>query len=189
MAGKVRHIGLSEASANNIRKAAEIARINCVEQEWSLWTRDIEEDIVPTCRELGIRIVAYSPLGRGFLTGAIRSLTDDAIDAKDFRAFGMPRFQGQNLQHNLQLVDGVRAFAEAKGLTPGQLALAWLHAQGDDVVPIPGTSSVAHLDQNLAALNARLTAEDLAAIEEIMSKHSIVGDRYAHMGMTFHGNK
>jgi aryl-alcohol dehydrogenase-like predicted oxidoreductase len=188
--GKARHIALSEAAAPLLRRAAAVAPIYAIEQEWSLWTRDIEEEIVPTARELGIKIIAYSPLGRGFLTGSIRSLTaSDALDASDYRVHGQPRFQGENLEKNLALVDAVSAIAARKGVTTGQIALVWLQAQGEDVIPIPGTSSIKHLDENLGALNVVLSAEDLAEINGVLNGHKVVGNRYAHMAMTFHGNK
>lgn len=186
--GKAKHIGLSEASAANIRKAHAVHPIYCIEQEWSLWTRDIEEEIVPTCRELGIKIVAYAPLGRGFLTGAIRS-REDLSSPHDFRLHGAPRFSADNLPANLRLVEAVEAIAKRKGISVGQLALAWVHAQGDDVIPIPGTSRIAHLDANLAARNIELTKEDLDEINVIFPPGASAGDRYAHMAATFKGNK
>lgn len=183
---------MSEASADTLRRAVTVAPIYAIEQEWSLWTRDIEEEIVPLVRQHGIKIVAYSPLGRGFLTGTIRSNKveeSSALDQYDYRVFGQPRFQGDNLEKNLQLVDAVNSFAEKRGATPGQVALAWLQAQGPDVIPIPGTSSIKHLDENLDALNITLTAEELQELDDIIKRYEIVGDRYAHMAMTFHGNK
>jgi aryl-alcohol dehydrogenase-like predicted oxidoreductase len=154
-----------------------------------MWTRDIEEDIVPTCRELGIKIVAYSPLGRGFLTGSLRSREDPSLDKQDFRLFGMPRFAEGNFEGNLALVDAVAAIAKRKGCSVGQLALAWVHSQGTDVIPIPGTTSIAHLDDNLGARNITLSPEEKAEIDEIFRPEKVVGDRYAHMAMTYHGNK
>ncbi len=177
-AGKVRHLGLSEAAPETLRRACAVHPIAALQSEWSLWSRDIEDEVVPTCRELGIGIVPFSPLGRGFLTGAIRSLDDLAPD--DSRR-GLPRFQGNNFQRNLDVVAQVASLAEEKGCTPGQLALAWVHAQGDDVVPIPGTKRRTYLEQNVAALEVTLTAEDLARIEEVAPLSAVAGDRYADM--------
>ncbi|KAG1664256.1 hypothetical protein FOA52_003510 [Chlamydomonas sp. UWO 241] len=188
--GKVKRLGLSEASAATIRRAAAVAPIWCIEQEWSLWSRDIEADIVPTCKELGIKIVAYSPLGRGFLTGGLRSRDDlSSTNAHDYRLMS-PRFEDGALQANLASVDALAALAKSKGCTVGQLALAFLHAQGDFVIPIPGTTSIAHLDENLAARGIALSAGDLAAIDAIYprSGDTVRGNRYPHMAMTFHGN-
>jgi aryl-alcohol dehydrogenase-like predicted oxidoreductase len=188
--GKARHIGLSEASSSVIRRAHSIHPIFCIEQEWSLWARDIETDIVPTCRELGVKIVAYSPLGRGFLTGTIRSRSDlETADPYDFRVIGQPKFAEGNFEANLSLVDSVKQIADKKGITVGQLALAWVHAQGNDVIPIPGTSSISHLDENLAAADIILTESELNEISALFPIENVVGDRYAHMQMTFHGNK
>jgi aryl-alcohol dehydrogenase-like predicted oxidoreductase len=177
-AGKVRHLGLSEASAETIRRANAVHPITALQSEWSLWTRDPEDEVLPVVRELGIGFVAYSPLGRGFLSGRIRS-TDDLAD-DDFRKFH-PRFQGENFQRNLDLVAKVDELATAKGATPGQLALAWVLAQGDDVVPIPGTTRAAHLEENVGALDVELTADDLAQLEEAFPKGATAGDRYADM--------
>jgi aryl-alcohol dehydrogenase-like predicted oxidoreductase len=177
-AGKVRHLGLSEASAETIRRANAVHPITALQSEWSLWTRDPEDEVLPVVRELGIGFVAYSPLGRGFLSGRIRS-TDDLADG-DFRKFH-PRFQGENFQRNLDLVAKVDELATAKGATPGQLALAWVLAQGDDVVPIPGTTRAAHLEENVGALDVELTADDLAQLEEAFPKGATAGDRYADM--------
>lgn len=185
--GKARHIGVSEANASNIRRAHAVHPLFCIEQEWSLWTRDIEAEIVPTCRELGIKIVAYSPLGRGFLTGSFRSRSD--MDPSDYRLKGQPRFAENNFDSNMALVDKVKVVADRKGITVGQLALAWVHAQGDDVIPIPGTSSISHLDQNLAAAHVKLTEEELKEITELFPVDKVIGDRYPHMALTFHGNK
>jgi aryl-alcohol dehydrogenase-like predicted oxidoreductase len=177
-AGKVRHLGLSEASAETIRRAHAVHPITALQSEWSLWTRDPEDEVLPVVRELGIGFVAYSPLGRGFLSGRIRS-TDDLAD-DDFRKFH-PRFQGENFQRNLDLVAKVDELATAKGATPGQLALAWVLAQGDDVVPIPGTTRAAHLEENVGALDVELTADDLAQLDEAFPKGATAGDRYADM--------
>ena len=177
-AGKVRQLGISEASAATIRRAHAVHPITALQSEWSLWSRDIEDEIVPTARELGIGIVPYSPLGRGFLSGRIRTLDDLAPD--DFRRHS-PRFAGENFTRNLDLVAHVEQLAEAKGCTPGQLALAWLLQQGDDVAPIPGTRHVEYLEENLAALDVELSDEDLRRIEEAAPVGAAAGDRYADM--------
>ena len=177
-AGKVRYIGLSEVAPETLRRAQATASVSAIQNEWSLWSRDLEDEVVPTARELGIGIVAYSPLGRGFLTGQIRSIEDLAAD--DFRR-SAPRFQGENFRRNLELVDRVREIAEEKGVTPAQLALAWVLARGDDVVPIPGTKRRRYLDENVAALDVMLTAEDLRRIEETAPKGAFAGERYANM--------
>ena len=173
-AGKVRHLGISEASADSLRRAHAVHPIAALQSEWSLWSRDIEDDIVPTCRELGIGIVPYSPLGRGFLTGDIRT-TDDLAEF-DFRK-DLPRFQGDNFQRNLDLVDEVRTIADNKGVTPAQLALAWLMAQGDDVVPIPGTKRPRRVEENAGAAHLELNDADLAQIEEVSPAGAAAGDR------------
>jgi len=179
-AGKVLHLGLSEASASTLRRAAAVHPIAALQSEWSLWSRDIEVDIVPACRELGIGLVPYSPLGRGFLTGAIRSLDDLAED--DWRRAN-PRFQGENFERNLELVAHVERLAAAKGCTPAQLALAWVLAQGPDVVPIPGTRSRTRLEENAAATAVALSAGELAAIDELIPKDMAAGARYPASGM------
>ena len=181
-AGKVRYLGLSEASASTLRRAAAVHPIAALQSEWSLWSRDIEDEIVPTCRELGIGIVAYSPLGRGFLTGAIRSVDDLAED--DWRRF-MPRFAPENFHRNIELVEQVEALASDKGCTPAQLALAWVLAQGGDVVPIPGTRSRTRLPENAAAIDIALTSDELLAIDEVIPRDMAVGDRYPETAMTF----
>jgi aryl-alcohol dehydrogenase-like predicted oxidoreductase len=177
-AGKVRHLGLSEASAETIRRAHAVHPITALQTEWSLWSRDAEDDVLPAVRELGIGFVAYSPLGRGFLSGAIRSVEDLAPD--DFRRSN-PRFQGENFTRNIDLVDRVEEIAREKGATPGQLALAWVMAQGDDVVPIPGTKRVRYLEENVAAVDVELTADDLARLEEAFPKGAVAGERYPDM--------
>jgi aryl-alcohol dehydrogenase-like predicted oxidoreductase len=177
-AGKVRHLGLSEAAPETIRRAAATAPITALQTEYSLWSRDPEGEILRTVRELGIGFVAYSPLGRGFLTGRFRS-PDDFPDG-DFRR-SQPRFTGENFQRNLDVVAKVRQIAAEKGCTPGQLAIAWLLAQGDDVVPIPGTKRARYLDENLGALEVRLGPDDLARIEEVAPRGFSAGDRYADM--------
>jgi aryl-alcohol dehydrogenase-like predicted oxidoreductase len=177
-AGKVRHLGLSEAAAGTIRRADAVHPITAVQSEWSLWSRDIEDEVVPTCRELGVGIVPYSPLGRGFLTGQITS--PDDLEPDDFRRFS-PRFQGENFAKNLALVDEVKRLAETKGCTPGQLALAWLHAQGENVVPIPGTKRRRYLEENAVAATIDLTSDDLAAIDAVAPQGVAAGERYADM--------
>jgi aryl-alcohol dehydrogenase-like predicted oxidoreductase len=176
-AGKVRHLGLSEASVDTIRRAATVHPIAALQTEWSIFSRDIEDEIVPLCRELGIGLVPYSPLGRGLLTGAVSSLDELADD--DFRRT-QPRFQGENLDHNLALVAVVRDIAAAHGVTPGQVALAWLAAQGDDVVPIPGTKRRTYLEENVGALDVTLTADDLARLDDLRP----AGTRYAQANWT-----
>jgi aryl-alcohol dehydrogenase-like predicted oxidoreductase len=177
-AGKVRHIGLSEASPDTLRRAAAVHPITALQSEWSLWSRDIEDEVVPLARQLGIGLVPYSPLGRGFLTGQITS--PDDFPEGDFRRAN-PRFQGENFQRNLRLVDRVGDIAAEKGVTAGQLALAWLLAQGDDVAPIPGTKRVAWLEQNAAAADIVLTADDLARLDEAAPAGATAGDRYPDM--------
>jgi aryl-alcohol dehydrogenase-like predicted oxidoreductase len=177
-AGKVRHLGLSEAGVDSLRRAVAVHAITALQTEWSLWSRDIEDEILGVARELGIAIVAYSPLGRGFLTGQITSPDDFPQD--DFRRLN-PRFQGDNFVRNLQLVDRVREVADAKGVQPGQLALAWLLAQGDDVVPIPGTKRRTYLEENVAAADIELSADDLARIDELAPVGGAAGDRYPDM--------
>ena len=177
-AGKVKHLGLSEAAPATIRRANAVHPITALQTEYSLWERDPEDELLPTVRELGIGFVAYSPLGRGFLSGQIKSLDDLAED--DFRRRG-PRFQGENFQRNLDLVEQVQEIASAKGVTPSQLALAWVLAQGDDIVPIPGTKRVRYLEENAGAAGLSLTAEDLARLEEAFPKGATAGDRYPDM--------
>ena len=176
--GKVRYLGLSEAAPETLRRASAVHPISALQSEWSLWSRDIEADVVPTARELGIGIVAYSPLGRGFLTGDITS--PDDFPEGDFRKF-LPRFSGDNFGHNLELVDRVRDLASAKGCTPGQLALAWVLDRGDDVVPIPGTKRRSYLEQNVAATEVVLDAADLATIDEVFPPDVTAGNRYPDM--------
>ncbi|HEY8320365.1 MAG TPA: aldo/keto reductase [Candidatus Baltobacteraceae bacterium] len=178
-AGKVRYIGLSEASAETIRRAHAVHPLSAVQNEWSLWSRDLETNgQLAATRELGIATVAYSPLGRGFLTGAIRDPKDFAPD--DYRA-ASPRFTGENFAKNLRLVERVEAMGRAKGCTPGQLALAWLLARGDDVVPIPGTKRRSLLEENLGALDVRLTADELAEIDAVFPPDAAAGTRYEDM--------
>jgi len=177
-AGKVRRLGLSEASATTIRRAAAIAPITALQTEYSLWTRHVEDEILSTIRALGIGLVPYSPLGRGFLTGTITST--DSLAPDDFRRQN-PRFIGDALAANLALVNRVRSVAERKGVTPGQLALAWVLAQGDDVVPIPGTKRVRYLQENVAAAFVELTDEDLAELQQAVPADAVVGERYPDM--------
>jgi aryl-alcohol dehydrogenase-like predicted oxidoreductase len=177
-AGKVRFLGISEPGPETLRRAHATYPISALQNEWSLWSRDLESDTVPVARELGIGIVPYSPLGRGFLAGQIRSPED--FDDDDFRKH-QPRFQGENFTKNLELVDAVRAMAEEKGITAGQLALAWVHAQGDDVVPIPGTKRRTYLEENVAALDVSLSDDDMKRLDEILPPGAAAGDRYPDM--------
>ncbi|CAM8914903.1 unnamed protein product [Rhodiola kirilowii] len=173
--GKIKYVGLSEASASTIRRAHAVHPITAVQLEWSLWTRDVEEEIVPTCRELGIGIVAYSPLGRGFFssgTKLVESLTED-----DFRK-NLPRFQLENLRHNQTIFERVSEMADRKGCTPSQLALAWVHHQGPDVCPIPGTTKIENLESNIGALSVSLTAEEMTELEALVLADNVKGDRY-----------
>jgi aryl-alcohol dehydrogenase-like predicted oxidoreductase len=180
--GKVRYVGLSEAGPETIRRAHAVHPIAALQTEYSLWSRDPEDELLPICRELGIGFVPYSPLGRGFLTGEIRRYEDLAKD--DFRRFN-PRFQGENFEKNLELVRRVRQIAEEKRCTPSQLALAWVLAQGDDVVPIPGTTRRKHLEENVRATEIELSATDLRAIDEVAPKGIAAGERYAPDGMRY----
>jgi aryl-alcohol dehydrogenase-like predicted oxidoreductase len=177
-AGKVRFLGLSEAGAETIRRAHAVHPISALQSEYSLWSRDIEAQILPTLRELGIGLVAYSPLGRGFLTGTIAS--PDDLEPGDFRR-SSPRFQGANFDHNLQLVARVREIAQEKDCDPGQLALAWVMAQGDDVVPIPGTKRRSYLEHNAQATELDLTVDDLRRLDELAPVGAAAGDRYPDM--------
>jgi len=178
--GKVRFVGLSEASARTIRRAHAVHPISALQTEWSLWSRDVEDEILPTVRELGIGFVPYSPLGRGFLTGRFQKPED--LPAHDFRR-NHPRFQGENFQRNLRLVDAVRRIAAEKRCPPSQLALAWLLAQGPDVVPIPGTKKRKYLEENAGAARIRLTSDDLRRIEEVAPRGVAAGERYPAAGM------
>ncbi len=178
--GKVRYLGLSEAAPQTIRRAHAVHPITALQTEYSLWSRDPEDEILPTCRALGIGFVAYSPLGRGFLTGQIRRFED--LPADDYRRHS-PRFQGENFQRNLDLVHRIEAMAAEKGIRPSQLALAWLLAQGEDIVPIPGTKRRAYLEENAASVGIRLTPEDLARIDEVAPKGAAAGQRYAAEAM------
>ncbi|SEW19215.1 aldo/keto reductase [Chitinophaga arvensicola] len=178
--GKVRYLGLSEASVESIKRASAVHPIAALQTEYSLFTRDVEDGILATTRELGISLVAYSPLGRGLSTGAINK-TGDLSDG-DFRK-NLPRFQGANFDQNLQMVNALEAFAKEKGIAAAQLSLAWLLAQGEDIVPIPGTKRRKYLQENAGAADVQLSAEDLAAIDHILSKHAIAGLRYTEGGM------
>jgi aryl-alcohol dehydrogenase-like predicted oxidoreductase len=174
-AGKVRYLGLSEAAAATIRRAHAVHPISALQTEYSIWTRDPEAEILPTTRELGIGFVPYSPLGRGFLTGAVRSV--DQLEEGDFRRFN-PRFQGDNLEANIRIVEVVDRVARAVSATPAQVALAWIYAQGDDLVPIPGTKRRTYLEENVGALEVKLSAEQLAELDAV---GTAVGDRYPDM--------
>jgi len=177
-AGKVRYLGLSEAAPETIRRAHAVHPITALQSEYSLWTRDPENEVLPTIRELGIGFVAYSPLGRGFLSGSFRS--PDDLPEGDFRRDN-PRFQGENFDRNLELVERVEELAAEKDVTPGQLALAWVLARGDDVVPIPGTTRVEHLEENVRALDVELTDDDLRELESVFPLGAAAGERYADM--------
>lgn len=179
-AGKVRYLGLSEASVQTIRRAHRAHPITALQMEYSLWTRDPEDDFLPTVRELGIAFVAYSPLGRGFLTGRFRKFED--LPAIDFRRTH-PRFQGENFAKNLALVEQVQKLAKTKGATAGQIALAWVLAQGNDIVPIPGTTRRIHLDENIAALRVKLSPKELEDINAVIPKGAASGMRYSEGGM------
>ncbi|MCF6378754.1 aldo/keto reductase [Nocardioides KLBMP 9356] len=178
-AGKVRHLGLSEAGAETIRRAHEVHPITALQSEYSLFTRDLEDQVLPVLRELGIGLVPYSPLGRGILTGAV---SRETLEAGDSRAAGrFPRFEGEALDANLSLVEKVKELAAQKDCTPGQLALAWVLAQGQDVAPIPGTKRVKYLEENVGAVGVELTEDDLAALEQAVPRDAVVGERYGDM--------
>jgi aryl-alcohol dehydrogenase-like predicted oxidoreductase len=178
--GKVHHLGLSEVSAETLRAAVAVHPIAALQSEWSLFTRGLEEEIVPTARELGVGIVPYSPLGRGILSGALTST--DELSADDFRRAN-PRYSQENLEHNLELVRGLRALAEEAGATPVQLALRWLLEQGDDVVPIPGTKRVKYHEENAGAADIDVTAEQLRRLDELFPPGAVKGERYPEAGM------
>src|SRR2546423_5793464 len=179
-AGKVRHLGLSEAAPKTIRRAHAVHPITALQTEYSLWSREPEDEILPAVRELGIGFVAYSPIGRGFLSGTIKSVDD--LDPDDYRRQN-PRFKGENFQRNLDLVTRIEQLARQKGVTPAQLALAWVLAQGDDVVPIPGSKSRKHLEENVAAAEIELTPEELARIDAVAPKGVAAGGRYPNMAL------
>ncbi|GLY41488.1 aldo/keto reductase [Amycolatopsis sp. NBRC 101858] len=174
-AGKIRYAGISEASAATIRAAHAVHPVTALQSEWSLWTRGIEGEILDTCRELGIGVVPFSPLGRGFLTGAVTSMKD--LPEDDMRR-GLPRFAEGNFERNMAIVDALRKLAEEKGVTAGQLALAWVQSQGEDIVPIPGTKRRKYLEENVAAASLELTADDLAAIAASAPAEAVAGERY-----------
>jgi aryl-alcohol dehydrogenase-like predicted oxidoreductase len=178
--GKVRYLGLSEAGAQTIRRASKVHPLTALQSEFSLWTRDLEAEILPTVRELGIGFVAYSPLGRGFLTGRFQKPED--LAGNDFRR-NHPRFQGENFSKNRELVERVNAIAKAKGNTPGQIALAWVLAKGNDVVPIPGTTKRSHLEENVDTLEVKLSSAEIASLEAIMPLGIASGPRYPEQGM------
>ncbi len=183
-AGKVRHIGICEASAETIERAHRVHPLAALQSEYSLWSRDPEQDdVLATCRRLGIAFVAYSPLGRGFLTGELRTPEDFALD--DYRRFS-PRFQGENFNRNLQLVEKVKAVAAAKGISASQLALAWVLAQGDDIIPIPGTKQRKYLESNVAAASVELSKDELAQLDAIFpAEGAVAGERYSAESMKF----
>lgn len=175
--GKIKYIGLSEASASTIRRAHVVHPITAIQLEWSLWSRDVEKEIIPTCRELGIGIVSYSPLGKGFFSlGAkvVEGLEDD-----DFRKTSQPRLEGENLDHNKTLFENLNKLSFTKGCTPGQMALAWVHHQGEDVVPIPGTTKVSNFDENVSALSIELTEEEIQGLNTLFHIDAIAGERYS----------
>jgi aryl-alcohol dehydrogenase-like predicted oxidoreductase len=174
--GKVRYLGLSEASAKTIRRAHATHPITALQSEYSIWTRDYEDDVIPTLRELGIGFVPFSPLGRGFLSGKLRELPAD-----DMRRKVSPRFDDENMQRNMKVVERLEEIAAEKGITPSQLALAWVLAQGDDMVPIPGTKRRTYLEENIAATKIQLSKSDLARIEEVAPKGFAAGGRYHDM--------
>jgi len=180
-AGKIRYIGLSEASASTLRRAVKVHPVTALQTEYSLWTRDPEEEILATCRELGIGFVAYSPLGRGFLTGQLKKFED--LEADDYRRFS-PRFQGENFQKNLDLVKEVQEIAREKKCKPSQLALAWVLAQGDDIVPIPGTKRRKYIEENSASVDVKLTPDDLRRLDQIFPSGAAAGLRYSEQMMT-----
>lgn len=178
--GKVKAIGLSEVSADTLRKANDTFPITALQSEYSLWSRDPEKEILPACKELGIAFVAYSPLGRGFLTGQIKKFDD--LEEDDFRR-SSPRFMGENFQKNLDLVKKIESIAKEKGCTPGELALAWVMAQGEEIFPIPGTRRIKHLEENVKAINIHLSQEDIKQIEAVFPKDAASGTRYSEAGM------
>lgn len=178
--GKVRYLGLSEASAETVRRAHAVHPIAALQSEYSLWTREVEQEILPTCRELGIGFVPYSPLGRGFLTGSFQKPED--LPAGDRRR-DFPRFQGENFERNLRLVERVNEIAAEKNCTPAQLALAWVLAQGQDIVPIPGTKRRKYLEQNVGALAVELSTADLSRIDDVARPEAVAGTRYPEAGM------
>lgn len=185
--GKIKYIGLSEASPSTIRRAHAVHPITAVQLEWSLWTRDVEEEIVPTCRELGIGIVVYSPLGRGFLSSGPKMVEN--FTKEDYRQF-MPRFQPENVEHNKRIFERVSDISAKKGCTPAQLALAWVHHQGYDVCPIPGTTKIENLNQNIGALSVKVTPDEMAELESLASAYGgVKGDRYGGAQVTWENSE
>ncbi|XP_062225361.1 probable aldo-keto reductase 2 [Phragmites australis] len=180
--GKIKYIGLSEASGSTIRRAHAVHPITAVQLEWSIWSRDVEEDIIPACRELGIGIVAYSPLGRGFLSSGAKLI--DSLSEQDSRKI-FPRFQPENIEKNAQIFERVNAVATRKGCTPSQLALAWVHHQGSDVCPIPGTTKIENFNQNVGSLSVKLTPDEMAELESCAAAGDVQGDRYPRMANTW----
>jgi aryl-alcohol dehydrogenase-like predicted oxidoreductase len=179
-AGKVRFLGMSEASSATIQRAAKVHPIAALQSEYSLWSRDVENDVLITCRELGIGFVAYSPLGRGFLTGTIQKI--DQLDANDWRRQN-PRFEAQNFDQNQQLVRAITQIAQEKHATPAQLALSWLLHQGNDIVPIPGTRRITRLDENAKATTLKLTDEEIDRLNRVLTENAVAGTRYPAAGM------
>jgi len=179
-AGKVRFLGMSEAASSTIRRAHKVHPITALQTEYSLWSRDAEDDVLPTVRELGIGFVAYSPIGRGFLSGRYKTIDD--FEATDYRR-NSPRFQGENFAKNLALVKEIERIAKKKRVTPAQLAIAWLLHRGDDIVPIPGSKSIAHLEENAAAVDVQLSPEEMTRIDEVAPKGVAAGDRYPNMAL------
>ncbi|KAK1411099.1 hypothetical protein QVD17_37643 [Tagetes erecta] len=180
--GKIKYVGLSEASASTIRRAHVVHPISAVQLEWSLWSRDVEQEIIPTCRELGIGIVAYSPLGRCFFSSGSKII--EKLEDNDYRK-NLPRLQPENLKHNNILYERVNELAKKKGCTTSQLALAWVHHQGNDVVPIPGTTKIENLEENIGALSVKLPPEEIAELESIVSADSVKGERHG-FGLALH---
>ncbi|KAL2507284.1 putative aldo-keto reductase 5 [Forsythia ovata] len=180
--GKIKYVGLSEASSSTIRRAHAVHPLTAVQMEWSLWSRDLEEEIIPTCRELGIGIVPYSLLGRGFFSGGAKMVEN--LSEGDYRKT-FPRFQSENLETNKLIFERVNEMATRKGCTPSQLALAWVHHQGDDVCPIPGTTKIENLNQNVGALSVKLTPEEIAELESFASADVVKGDRHVYMANTW----
>lgn len=184
--GKIRHVGLSEVGPDQIRAAAAVVPISAIEQEWSLFARDLERDLLPVCRELDIGVLAYSPLGRGLLTGQLKDTAQ--LDPADFRVTASPWFSQENLKQNLKLVEAVEAMAAKKGVTPGQLAMAWLLAKSPDVIPIPGTKRIAALEENAGAAAVSLSEGEVAELEAAVPFDAVAGDRYGHMHLTYKAN-
>ncbi|PIN07680.1 Perakine reductase [Handroanthus impetiginosus] len=180
--GKIKYVGLSEASASTIRRAHAVHPLTAVQNEWSLWSRDLEDEIVPTCRELGIGIVPYSPLGRGFFSSGANLIQN--LSEGDFRK-NFPRFKAENLEKNKLVFERVNEMAARKGCTPSQLALAWVHHQGDEVCPIPGTTKIENLNQNIGALSEKLTPEEMAELESYAAADAVAGERHAIMATTW----